>query len=341
MTALLDRRSRRAARLATGLVVLVAGLVVAALLSLAIGANPLPPHVVWDAITRYNPADDGHLIVWTGRAPRTVLAILAGAALAAAGVVMQALTRNPLGDPGVLGVNAGAALVVVISIQLLGVSSLVGQVWFGLAGAALAMAAVYRIGSAAGSLATPLRMALAGAGINAVAISATTALLLLNTDTFARFRFWQVGSLESRDWTTVAQVAPLLLAGLAGTLFLGRELNALALGEEVAESQGVAARRVQLLAVASVAVLCGAATAAAGPIAFVGLAVPHIVAAFTGPDHRWSLPYSMLLGAILLLLADIVGRWVLRPAEVQVGIVTAVLGGGVFIALVRRKRVRG
>jgi iron complex transport system permease protein len=324
-----------------GLLALVAALVVATLLSVSVGANPVPFPAVWEALTAYDPTDNDHLVIWSGRMPRTVLGVLAGAALAVAGAVMQGLTRNPLGDPGVLGVNAGAALVIVLSIQLLGVTAPAGQVWFGLAGAAIAMAAVYRIGSSRGSSATPTRMALAGAGINAVALSATTALLMLNTDTFARFRFWQVGSLEWRDWTTVFQVAPLIVAGLVVTVTSGRGLNAMALGDDVALGQGVHVVRTRIVAIAGVAILCGAATAAVGPIAFVGLAVPHIVQAFTGADHRWTLPYSMVLGAVVLLLADVAGRWVVRPAEVQVGIVTAVLGAPVFIALVRRRRVRG
>jgi iron complex transport system permease protein len=270
------------------------------------------------------------------RLPRTVLGLLAGSALGLAGAVMQALTRNPLADPGLLGVNAGAAAGVVSAISFLGVTSLTQQVWFALLGAALVAVLVQALGGTRG--ATPVRLALAGTAATAALYGYVNAVQLMDRAALDRMRFWTVGSLASANSQVIWHVLPFLLAGFALTLLLARPLNAIALGEDTARALGVRLQGTRIIALLAVTLLCGAATAACGPIVFVGLMIPHLVRALTGPDLRWILPYSALLAPVLLLGADIVGRLVARPSELQVGIVTALIGGPAFIFLVRRRR---
>ena len=252
---------------------------------------------------------------------------------------MQGLTRNPLADPGILGVNAGAALFVVIGIYWFGLTSLLGYVWFAFAGAAIASVIVYALGSLGREGATPVKLALAGAALTALLGSITTAILLIDVDTLDQFRFWAVGSLAGRTATVAANVAPFIAVGLVLAMACGPVLNTLALGDDVARGLGQRVGLTRLLGAVSIVLLCGAATAAAGPIVFVGLAIPHVARAITGPDYRWIMPYSMVLAPILLLGADIIGRVVARPGEVQVGIVTAIIGAPVFIGLVRSRKL--
>ncbi|MBA8794014.1 iron complex transport system permease protein [Friedmanniella endophytica] len=332
-------RARRRSLLVGGLVLCAVVLALLALVSLAVGTRAVPLGTVVEALTRYDPADTDQLVVVTLRIPRTVVGLLVGAALGLAGCVMQGVTRNPLADPGILGVNAGAALFVVLAIGVLGVSSVGGYVWFAFAGAALAAVVVYAVAAVGREGATPVKLALAGAALTAGFGAVTTALLLLDQRTFDEFRFWQVGSLTGRDLGVVAAVSPFLAVGGLLALGLGRSLNTLALGDEVARGLGARVGTVRLVSALSVVLLCGAATAAAGPIGFVGLVIPHLARTLVGPDHRWLLPYSMLLGPVLLLAADVLGRVIARPAEVQVAIVTAVIGAPVFIALVRRRKL--
>ncbi|WP_418153735.1 FecCD family ABC transporter permease [Actinoalloteichus caeruleus] len=326
-------------RLAAGLVVLAVLLVAAAVASLVVGTRPIPFGTVLDALRDVDPTNPDHLVIWELRLPRTLVGLLVGGALGLAGAVMQGVARNPLADPGILGVNAGASFFVVVAISLLGVTTLTGYVWFGFLGAALATAVVYGIAAAGREGATPVKLALAGAAVSAALTSLTTAVLLTDVDTFDQFRFWQVGSLAGRDLTIFWQVLPFLLVGVVLALCCGRVLNTLSLGDDVARALGQRVALSRGLAGLAVVVLCGAATAAAGPIAFIGLTIPHIARAITGPDHRWVLPYSMMLAPVLLLVADVLGRVIARPGEVQVGIVTAVIGAPFFIALVRRSRV--
>ncbi len=330
---------KRASSRALGL--LGCALVVAILcfLSLAVGARVTPLSAVWDAIFHYDQANTDHLVIRELRLPRTILGVLVGAALGMAGAVMQGVTRNPLADPGILGVNAGAALLVVIGISVFGVTSILGYVWFAFAGAALASVVVYSVAALGREGATPVKLALAGAALSAAFGAVTTAMLLLDQATFDQFRFWAVGSLAGRDMTIVVQVAPFLIAGCLLALCLGRVLNTLSLGEDVARGLGANVVLSRALSAAAVVLLCGAATAACGPIGFVGLTIPHVARMIVGPDYRWVLPYSMVLAPILLLAADIIGRVVARPGELQVAIVTAFLGAPVFIALVRRKNL--
>ncbi len=325
--------TRRAVR-AFGLVLAVAILVLVALASIAIGAKELPLGQVWHGLFE----DSGTYgdVVVAERMSRTVLGLLAGAALGLAGAVLQALTRNPLADPGLLGINAGASAAVVTAITYLGITSLSGYVWFAFFGAAAVGALVWFLGGSRG--ATPVRLALAGTAISAALYGYLQAVMIMDDAALGKMRFWTVGSLSSATDETIRQVLPFLLAGTVLALALARPLNAMAMGDDTAKALGANLNRTRALSMLAATVLCGAATAACGPIVFVGLMVPHVVRSFTGPDLRWILPYAALLSPVLLLGADVVGRIVARPAELQVGIVTAILGGPVFIYLVRRRR---
>jgi iron complex transport system permease protein len=294
---------------------------------------------VWDAIWHYDPSLNDHLIVRSLRVPRTVLGLAVGAALGLAGAVMQGVTRNPLADPGILGIEAGASLAVVIGIYAFGIGSLAGYVWFAFAGAAAASVVVYTLGSMGRGGATPVKLALAGAALASLLGSFTSAILLTDLATLDQFRFWVVGSLAGRGGDIAVQVLPFLAVGTILALGSARSLNALALGDDVARSLGQRVHAARAVAALAVVILCGAAVAAAGPIAFVGLTIPHVARALCGPDYRWVLPWSMVLAPVLLLGADIIGRLVARPGELQVGIVTALVGAPFFIALVRRRRL--
>jgi iron complex transport system permease protein len=321
------------------LVVAVAALVAVAAVSLALGAKPIPLGTVVQALTGEDPSVADHGVVGSHRVPRTVIGLLVGAALGLAGALMQGVTRNPLADPGLLGINAGAALAVVLAIQGAGVSTVFGYVWFAFAGAGAAALAVYALGLASRGGATPVRLALAGAALTALLTSVTTAILVRDVHALDQYRFWVVGSLAGRSGEVAAQVAPFIAVGAAMALLSGRALNALALGEDAARSLGQRAGLARLVAVTAVVLLAGAATAAAGPIAFVGLTVPHAARALAGSDHRWILAYSLLLSPALLLAADVVGRVVTAPTELEVGLVTAVVGAPLFIALVRKRHL--
>ncbi|HEY5875858.1 MAG TPA: iron chelate uptake ABC transporter family permease subunit [Ilumatobacteraceae bacterium] len=324
---------------AVGLVASLVALAFVTLLSIGVGSKPISLGTVWEALFSYDATMTDHLVVHSLRVPRTVVGLLVGVALGLSGAVMQGVARNPLADPGILGVNAGAALFVVIGIYVFGVSSLLGYVWFAFAGAAVTSVVVYALGSLGREGATPVKLALAGAAITAFLGSITTAILLVDVATLDQFRFWAVGSLAGRDGEIAAQLAPFIVVGSVMALVSGRVLNALALGDDVARSLGQKVGWARVFSATSVVLLVGAATAAAGPIAFVGLTVPHVARVITGPDYRWVLPYSAVLAPILLLGSDVIGRVVARPGEVQVGIVTALIGAPFFIALVRRRKL--
>ncbi|WNI19546.1 FecCD family ABC transporter permease [Actinacidiphila sp. ITFR-21] len=319
-----------------GLLLAVGLLALVTLASLALGAKEIPLGQVWHGLFHYAGTDDD-VVVRGLRLPRTLLGLLAGAALGVAGAAMQALTRNPLADPGLLGVNAGAAAAVVSAISFFGVTSVTGSVWFALGGAAAVSALVYAVGGSRS--ATPVRLALAGTAITALLQGYTNAVQLTDRVALDRMRFWQVGSLAAADMATVRDVAPFIAAGAVLALAAARPLNAVALGDDTARGLGAQLTRTRVLVMLAVTLLCGAATAACGPIVFVGLMVPHVVRGITGPDMRWILPYAAVLSPVLLLTADVVGRLVTRPGELQVGIVTAVLGGPVFVVLVRRRKM--
>lgn len=328
--------ARSDARRAAGLLLGAAVLALVVVASIAVGAKEIPLGQVWHGLFHAS-GTDSDVVVRQLRVPRTLLGLIAGAALGIAGAAMQALTRNPLADPGLLGVNAGAAASVVCAISFLGVTSTTGYVWFALGGAAVVSVLVYVIGGSRS--ATPVRLALAGTAVTALLQGWTSAVELKDKVALDRMRFWQVGSLASADMATVRHVAPFVAAGVLLAFCTARPLNAIALGDDVARGLGTHLTRTRVIVMVSVTLLCGAATAACGPIVFLGLMVPHMVRGITGPDMRWILPYAAVLSPALLLGADVLGRVVTRPAELQVGIVTAVLGGPVFVALVRRRRM--
>lgn len=336
----LDRVARTSTgRRVAGLVVLAVALAFAGLLSLAVGAKSIPWRTVVDAFTNYDATLTDHLIVRELRLPRTMLGVLVGAALGAAGGLMQGVTRNPLADPGLLGVNAGAAFAVVLAIWAFGISSVSGLVWFAFAGAAVTSVVVYVLGSAGRGGATPVRLALAGAASAALLFALTRAVTLLDQATLDQFRFWAVGSLAGRGNDVAGQVVVFVVIGLVLAFGCARPLNALVLGEETAAALGTKVTLTRLVSVVAITLLCGSAVAAAGPIGFVGLVVPHAARAWFGPDQRWLLPGSALAGSALLLFCDTFGRVVARPGEIQVGIMTAAVGGPVFVVLVRRTRM--
>ncbi|MFG2678966.1 FecCD family ABC transporter permease [Streptomyces sp. NPDC048392] len=326
--------SKRRVLRAAGLPVSLAVLAFIVLASIAIGAKDLSLTEVWHGL--FHDSDTYGDVVVGERLSRTALGLLAGAALGLAGAVLQALTRNPLADPGLLGINAGASAAVVTAITFFGVTSLTGYVWFAFAGAAGVGALVWFLGGSRG--ATPVRLVLAGTAISAALFGYLQAVMIMDDAALGRMRFWTVGSLASATNGTIREVLPFFVTGTVLALALARPLNAMEMGDDTAKSLGANLNRTRALSMLAATVLCGAATAACGPIVFVGLMVPHIVRSFTGPDMRWILPYATILSPVLLLGADVLGRIVARPAELQVGIVTAVLGGPVFIFLVRRRR---
>jgi ABC-type Fe3+-siderophore transport system permease subunit len=328
---------RRVPARLTGLLLLLLLVVVAAGASLAIGTRSIGLGEVWRALLDPSLGTEEAAIVRGLRAPRTAIGLLAGLALGTAGALMQGHTRNPLGDPGLLGVTAGASLAVVLAISVLGVGTPAGYVWFAFAGALAGTVLVFAIGSVGRGGGTPVTLALAGAALSALLFAVVRTILVSDQQTLDSFRFWVVGSLAGRGADVAWQVAPFVAAGLVLATVNAPALNLLSLGDDVARGLGQRIWPARAVGLAAITLLGGAATAACGPIAFVGLVVPHVVRAVTGPDHRWLIPCSGLLGAVLLLGADVVGRVVARPGELQVGIVLALIGAPFFIALVRRR----
>ena len=314
-------------------------IVVLCVVSLALGNRDVAPSDVLGTLLGNGPGgvDEGAVV---SRWPRTVLGLLIGGALGMAGATMQAVTRNPLADPGILGVSAGAALAVVIGIAFFGMSDPYLFILVAILGAAASAVFVYAIGSIGRGGATPLKLALAGAATSAAFVSLVSAVLLPRAETLTLFRFWQIGGVGGASWDRIAVIAPVLALGALICLISARGMNALALGDELAAGLGEHVLRTRLVASLGAVVLCGAATAIAGPIGFVGLVIPHLCRLLVGTDLRWLLPASALTGAGLLVAADVVGRVVARPEEIQVGIITAFIGAPVFIWIVRRQKVR-
>ena len=307
---------------------------VACLASLAVGATVVPLAHVWGTLTGSAP----HGIV-EARLDRTALGVVVGAAMGCAGAAMQALTRNPLADPGILGVNAGAALAIVLGLATGLLTAQTQYVWFALAGAAVATTVVYGIASMGPGGAQPVTLTIAGAAFAATATSLGAGLLVVDLAALDVFRVWQVGTVAGRDLALLGSVAPVLLVGFLLTLPAGGWLNTLGLGDDMARGLGQRVWLVRLVVAVGAVCLCAAGTALAGPVAFVGLVVPHAVRLLTGPDERRVMLGSALFGAALVVGADTIGRVVLPPTEVQVGIMTAVIGAPVLIALVRTRRV--
>ena len=329
---------RRPARVRISWLLVVIAVLVVVILSVTIGSRT----VTWDEIgAALGGSTDGlGAAAVTKRLARTAMALLVGAALGLAGAVMQGVTRNPLADPGILGVTMGASLAVVTGIAWFGLWTYTGYIWTAIAGAAIAAVFVYIVGSLGRGGPTPLKLVLAGAATSAAASSFISAVVLPRGDIAGGVRSWQIGGVGGASSEAIEQVLPFLVVGAAICLLAARPLNSLALGDDLAAGLGERVLLTRALVALGAVLLCGAATAVAGPIAFVGLIVPHVCRLLVGVDHRWLLPFSALTGAVLVTVSDVVGRVVARPAEIDVGIITALVGAPVLIAIVRRQKVR-
>ncbi|MET1018462.1 MAG: iron chelate uptake ABC transporter family permease subunit [Microterricola sp.] len=332
--------ARQRVRLLLGFLLACAVLVACVFASILVGARGISALTVLDAVAAFDGSTE-HIIIWELRIPRTVVGLLVGPALGLAGALIQAFTRNPLADPGILGVNAGAGFFVTIAIGMLGITDPRGYVWFAFLGAAIATVLVYAVGSAGPGQATPVKLTLAGVALAAVLGGVATGITLKIPDAFDGMRFWGAGSIGGRDMDVALAIAPFIGVGVVLALAIARPLNALALGDDVGRSLGADIRRTRALVVVAVTLLAGAATALAGPIAFVGLMVPHAVRWIVGPDQRWILAYTLVCAPILLLVSDIIGRVLLPGGELRVGIVTAAVGAPILILLARRTTVSG
>ncbi|ULR48215.1 FecCD family ABC transporter permease [Streptomyces deccanensis] len=313
-------------------------------LSMAFGALGVPLDQVWHTLLGDAPSTRIDNVIWSVRLPRTALGLATGAALGLSGSLMQALTRNPLADPGILGVSAGAAFAVVLSVGVLGIGSVYGYIWFAFGGAFAASVLVYLLGGLGRSGSTPVKLALAGVAVTSLLFSLTSAIALTDPDALNRYRFWSAGSLANQDEAVLLRVLPFLAVGAILALACAPALNSLALGDDVAKSLGLKLGLVRVQGVVAVTLLTGGAVAVIGPVVFVGLVVPHIARVLAqlagiGPDHRWLLPLSAVLAPCLLLAADIAGRLLARPTEIQAGVLVAFVGGPFFIVLVRRRRL--
>lgn len=321
-------------------------LVVLLLSSLVLGARPVAISTAVDALFAFDGDLVDHIVIVDYRLPRTLLSLLCGMAFGVSGALIQAATRNPLADPGLLGVNAGAAFFVTLAVGLFGFPSIAAYLWFALLGAVLVTLCVYGLGMAGGTVAgrdgaTPVRLVLAGVALSAMLGGIGSSITLLNPQAFDALRQWLIGSVAGRNMDVVVAVAPFIGIGLVIALLSARSLNAVALGEDLARALGASLVRTRLLTLLSVTLLAGAGTAACGPIGFVGLMVPHAVRWLTGPDQRLIIPMTMIYAPVLLLVADIAGRLLLYPGELEAGIVTAFLGAPVLIALSRRRQAGG
>lgn len=332
---------RRGLTLGAGLLLALGVLVLVLLAGVALGARSIPPAEVLRALLAPVAGDTDHTVVRDLRVPRTLIGLAAGAALGLAGTLIQGVTRNPLADPGLLGLNAGAALAVVAAITWLGTTAAAQFVWFAFAGTAIAAVIVFGVAARGPAAASPVTLVLVGAAVTAAAMSLTTLIVLGDLETLDRYRFWMAGSLVVGDMSTLLALAPFMLVGALLAVTTARSLDAIALGDDMARGLGQRLGRARLVAAAAIVLLCGAATALAGPIAFVGLVVPHVARAITGSDHRWMLAYAAVLGAILLIAADVIGRLIAGPSEIEAGLVVTFLGAPVLIVLARRSRLAG
>lgn len=321
-----------------GLAILTIALVAAVLASIAIGARPLTFDEIGHALLN-STGTDTDIIVRTLRVPRTLLALVVGIALGIAGALIQGHTRNPLADAGLLGLNAGAAFLVVLSIYFFRFNSPSQYLWFAFLGSAIASVVVFGLSSIGNGKASPLNLALAGAGVAFFLAAMTNAIVLLDQTSLDGYRFWSVGSVAGRGLDVLWQVLPFLVIGVLIALASTPGLNVMSLGEDVARSLGTNIALTRTIGIVAITLLTGAATAACGPIAFIGLVVPHVARVVTGPDYRWLVPYAGLMGGVMLMIADVIGRVVVRPGELQVGIVLALFGAPFFIALVRRRKL--
>lgn len=320
----------------TGLMIGLALVLLAMAGSIVYGKAPIRLSVVVDAVLAFDGSRE-HLLIRTVRLPRALIAMSVGVCLGMAGAIMQGITRNPLAGPELFGVNQGAALLVVIHILILGSASPAVQLGTALLGAGVAAASVYTLGSLGSRGLTPVKLVLAGSVINLFLVSLTQGILVFDEQSLDTMRFWLAGSLTGRSLELFRQAMPLMLAGLVIALMISRQVNLISLGEETAQGLG---QRLQLMRTASllaVMLLAGSSVAVAGPIGFIGLAVPHLARAVSGADYRWTIPYSAVIGALLLLLADIAARFILPTQEIPAGIVTAMFGAPFLIYLAQRR----
>ncbi|ABC30203.1 ABC-type Fe3+-siderophore transport system, permease component [Hahella chejuensis KCTC 2396] len=329
-------RARRGAGRVLQLLLALLVLAAAFSASIALGQISMPLSVVMDAFIAFDPGSTEHIIVTTTRLSRALTALCVGSALAVAGALMQALTRNPLASPGIFGVNAGALFAIALSTTLFSVPSLQHYIWIAFAGAAVAGTLVYCLSALGRDGLTPVRTVLAGAAITALFVSFTQGLLVINQEGLDSILFWLAGSVAGRSLDLVAPVAPFILFAIVASMALGRHINVLMSGDEVAKGLGQRTVILRLLMGALIIGLAGAAVAIAGNIVFVGLIVPHMVRAWLGADYRWVLPGCAVLGAVLLLSADVAARFLIPPQEVPIGVMTALLGTPFFIYLARR-----
>lgn len=314
-------------------------LTVVVFMSLMVGAKPLSFEAVWEALVSSTNSYD-YTIIHESRIPRTIIALAVGPAFGLAGAVIQALTRNPLADPGILGVNAGAAFAVALAVGIFSITSISGYIWFALAGALGTTVAIYFIGAGAGRKSpSPEHITLAGVAMGAALTGFTTALSLIDARAFAGMLNWRVGSLARKGLEDLWPILPFLVAGVLIALVIAPALNAIAFGDDRASSLGVNVNATRILGLIAITLLAGGATAIAGPIIFIGLMVPHLVRWFIGPNQSWIFAYSLVIGPLILLLSDIIGRIVLSPAEVPVGIITGFIGGPILLVLMRRRKV--
>lgn len=324
-----------------GLVFALFLLMVVVFLSLMIGAKPLSFGVVWEALFSSTESYD-YTIIHESRIPRTIIALVVGPAFGLAGAVIQALTRNPLADPGILGVNAGAAFAVAVAVGIFSITSISTYIWFALAGALVASVAIYFIGGGAGKKSpTPEQITIAGVAMAAALNGITTALSLVDSRAFAGMLNWRVGSLARKGLEDLWPVIPFFIVGILLALAIAPALNTIAFGDDRASSLGVNVNMIRICGLLSITLLAGGATAIAGPIVFLGLMVPHCVRWFIGPDQPWIFLYSLVIAPSILLLSDIIGRIVMSPAEVPVGIITGFVGAPILLILMRRRKVSG
>lgn len=318
------------------MVTALAALLLVVLASLALGVRDINPAEVWRALTAPVAGLVDHDVVLDQRLPRTVVGLVAGVALGTAGTLIQGITRNPIADPGLLGLNSGASLAVVCAVWLFGITSPIGYVWFAFLGAAAAAAIVFSVGRG-----QPVRLALVGAAVTALITPLITLVLLQDQQAFNLYRFWSVGSLTGRGLDTVAWLWPFVVVGVVLAAVLSHRLNMLALGDDVATALGQRVGTTRALAAIAIVLLAGTATSLAGPIALVGLVVPHAARRLVGTDYRWIMAIGALLGPVMLLTADVLGRLILPRSELEAGVVAALLGAPVLIAVARGRNVVG
>ena len=319
-----------------GLIGLLFLMLLAATASMILGRTPITFHMLWDAYQSYDGTSVEHVVLLTERLPRTIIAAVVGASLAAAGGLMQALTRNPLASPSVFGINSGAIFCIVIAVVVLSVSSLTTMMWFGFAGAAISAAIVYMLGSLGRDGLTPIKIVLAGTAISALFASFTQAILVLDGTGLQDVLFWLAGSVSGRTLEMLYPVLPYMALAALISLFMGRAINLLLTGDDIAKGMGQNVLLVKVLMGVVTVLLAGGSVAVAGSIGLVGLVVPHIMRALVGNDYRWLIPYCFVGGAILLMSADVVARLVIMPQEVPLGIMTALIGGPFFVYIARK-----